>query len=130
MAPNATWIARSVASLSGLAFLLLVSACGGGSAGPSATSNVASVQSNSATLSWAPVTENTDGTQVQDLAGYKVYYGNVPYQFTNEVTLANPALTSYVVDDLASGTWYFAITAYASDGTESQYSNVASKVID
>ena len=31
--------------------------------------------SGSATLDWTPVTQNTDGTVLTDLAGYKVYYG-------------------------------------------------------
>jgi hypothetical protein len=110
---------------------LLLSGCGSVSIGPlSGTSGVTSLQSNSATLSWTPVTENTDGTPVQNLAGYKVYYGTSPDGFANEVTLADPSQTSYVVNDLATGTWYFAITAYTIGGAESAYSNTASKTIN
>jgi hypothetical protein len=46
------------------------------------------------------------------------------------VTLANPSLTSYVVSNLSPATWYFGVTAYASDGTESTLSNVGSKTVN
>jgi len=45
------------------------------------------------------------------------------------VTIANPGISSYVVDGLTSGTWYFSIKAYTSGGTESAASPVASKAI-
>jgi hypothetical protein len=131
MARSKAHFLRFAAALPGLACALLLNACGSVSIGPlTGTSTVTSIQGNSANLSWTPVTQNTDGTALQDLAGYKVYYGNAPYAFTTEVTLANPNATSYVVNDLGTGTWYFAITAYTSSGSESAYSNIASKTID
>ena len=45
------------------------------------------------------------------------------------VTVNNPGLTSYVVGNLAPGTYYFAVTALNSAGAESPMSNVGSKVI-
>jgi hypothetical protein len=38
-------------------------------------------------------------------------------------------VTNYLVTNLSSGTWYFGITAYASDGTESSLSNVGRTTI-
>jgi hypothetical protein len=45
------------------------------------------------------------------------------------IKLVNPGLTSYVVDNLTTGTWYFAITSYAANGVESSKSGVVSTTI-
>jgi hypothetical protein len=87
-------------------------------------------QSNgSATLSWNPPTQNTDGSALQNLAGYRIYHGNSQGSMTNQVTVTNAGLTSYVIASLGAGTHYFGITAYTSDGIESQMSNIGSKTI-
>jgi len=83
----------------------------------------------SATLSWTAPTQNTDGTQLTDLAGYKIYYGTTSGQLTQVISINATGSTTYVVSGLASGTYYFAVTAYASDGTESAQSDVGSKTI-
>jgi hypothetical protein len=85
--------------------------------------------SNSASLSWSPPTQNTNGSALTDLAGYTVYYGTSSTDMTETIQLANPSLTSYVVSDLPSGTYYFSIVAYSSDGTQSAQSNLGSKTI-
>jgi hypothetical protein len=90
----------------------------------------ATIQSfpGSATLSWTAVTANTDGTTLKDLAGYKVHYGPSP-RMSTVVVLSDPRQTRYIVSDLPSGTWYFAVAAYTSSGIEGVWSNVASKTI-
>jgi trimeric autotransporter adhesin len=90
---------------------------------------VQAVAVGSATLSWTPPTTNTDGSPLNDLAGYKVYWGTSQGNYPNSTTLANPGLTSYVVTNLASGTYFFVATAYNSAGVESSFSGVASKTI-
>jgi hypothetical protein len=87
------------------------------------------VASNSASLSWAPPTQNTNGSALTDLAGYTVYYGTSSTDMTQTIQLTNPSLTSYVISNLPSGTYYFSIVAYASDGTQSAQSNLGSKTI-
>lgn len=82
-----------------------------------------------ATLNWTPPTTNTDGTTLSGLAGYRVYYGNSSNALTQTIQLAGAGLTSYVVQNLGSGTWYFAITAYTTSGVESGLSNLGSKTI-
>jgi hypothetical protein len=84
---------------------------------------------NSASLSWSPPTQNTNGSALTDLAGYTVYYGTSSTDMTQTIELTNPSLTSYVVSDLPSGTYYFSIVAYSSDGTQSTQSNLGSKTI-
>ena len=83
----------------------------------------------SATLDWTPPTQNSDGTSLTDLAGYTVYYGTSPSNLNQSVKLTNPGLTAYTVSNLASGTWYFAIASYSSDGAESTPSGVISTTI-
>ena len=83
-----------------------------------------------ATLNWTPVTQNIDGTLAIELAGYQVYYGTSPAAMHSVVVAADPAQTSYVVTNLTSGTWYFAVAAYTTNGTMGLMSNIASKTID
>ena len=86
-------------------------------------------------LAWDPNAE-------PDLEGY-VLYGKQespgpPYDYIDtypEVDLADPLNPSAVVTDLESDvTYYFAVTAYDTEGNESDYSNVVSvlnnKIID
>jgi hypothetical protein len=92
--------------------------------------NVVAVASGTATLSWMPPTENTDGSPLTDLAGFNIYWGTSPANYSNSVTIANPGLTTYVVDNLLPGnTYYFTTTAFNSDDLESTFSNVTSKTI-
>jgi hypothetical protein len=72
---------------------------------------------------------NTNGTPLTNLSGYRVYWGTAAGNYPNGVTLNNPGLTSYVVGNLAPGTYYFVVTALSSAGVESQFSNTASKTI-
>jgi hypothetical protein len=82
-----------------------------------------------AALTWDPVTQNTDGTPMTRLAGYKVYYGRAPWALTHVAVVRDPHVTSYTVRELAPGRWFFAVAAYSRDGTESGGSKVKSKVI-
>ena len=88
------------------------------------------VSLGSATLTWTPPTQNTDGSPLTDLDGYVVYYGLAAGSYSNQIVLNNPGLSTYVVDNLAPNTYYFSITAKNSIGIESNFSNVASKTIN
>lgn len=110
----------------GVSLALGVVACGG--AGVSGSRSALSFN-GSATLNWTPVTKNTDGALLHDLAGYRVYYGTSADSLSTVVELANPNLTTYLVGNLPSGTWYFGVTAYTSAGTESAMSNIMQKTI-
>ena len=86
---------------------------------------VVQVGTSSVTLTWMPPTENTDGTPLTNLAGYRLRYGPQSGNYTNVVTLANPGLATYVLGGLATGTYYIVISAYSQTGVESSYSNEA-----
>ena len=89
----------------------------------------AAAATGTADVSWTPPTTNTDGSTLTDLAGYNIYYGTSPNALNQEVQVPTIGVTNYVISGLTSGTWYFAVTAYSSAGTESSLSNVASKTI-
>lgn len=80
-----------------------------------------------ATLNWTPNTTMSDGTPAT-LAGFRIRYGRSADTLTLQREIAGPATTA-VVGELASGTWYFGVTAYDTLGRESLPSNTASKVV-
>jgi hypothetical protein len=91
--------------------------------------NATGSSTGSATLSWTPPTRNTNGSTLSNLAGYRIYYGTSSSNLSRTVQVANAGLTRYVVPDLSAGTWYFAVRAYTSTGSESTNSNTASKTV-
>jgi hypothetical protein len=85
--------------------------------------------SGSASLSWTPPTQNSDGTTLGNLAGYRVIYGRTSTNLDQTVNVDNPSINRYVVENLSSGTWYFAVVAVNATGVASQLSNTASKTV-
>jgi hypothetical protein len=94
---------------------------------PAFTLTVQQISNGTVTLDWTPPTENTDGTVLSNLKGYRVHYGTSANNLTQSVELANAGLTSYVVSNLSSGTWYFGMSAYSTTGAESSLSGVVSQ---
>jgi hypothetical protein len=92
--------------------------------------SVNEVSNGTATLDWTAVTETTNDTVLTGLAGYIVYYGTSAGNLNQQVTLANPGLTTYTVTNLAPATWYFAVAAYTSDGVVGNKSNVSEKTVN
>jgi len=82
------------------------------------------------TLSWQAPTENADGSTLVDLKGYKVHYGPSSKTYSDTIQLTNPGLTTYVVQNLAAGRYYFAVTAYNAAGQESSLSPEVSTQVD
>jgi len=86
-----------------------------------------------AELTWTAPTQNTDGTPLTDLAGFKIYLGTTqggPYPVS--VDIPDPLATTFTVPNLTEGTtYYFVSTAYNSAATvqESDFSNEATKLI-
>lgn len=90
---------------------------------------VTAMSNGRATLSWTAPIENTDGSPLSNLAGYRIRYGTSAGALTNTIVIENASVTTYVVEDLAPATWYFAVTAVTSVGIESAYSNLANKQV-
>jgi hypothetical protein len=93
--------------------------------------SIAVVQStnNTATLSWTPPTQNTNGTALVNLAGYRVYYGTSPSALKTVVQIASAGTSDYTVTNLTAATWYFSVKAYTAANTESSFSSTVSKKI-
>ena len=122
---------------------VLLTACGGGDDGPAAASTTTSGAGASAsasapltavasakgatTLSWNPPTANDDGSAVK-LTGYRIYWGLNADNLTSSVTLDNPGLTRYVVEQLKPATYYFVATALSKDGESAPSNVIAMKV--
>ncbi len=117
----------ALASIS-LAFCGLLAACNGSAGVDRPVSNGAG-PTNVAELSWTPPTKHTDGTPLLDRSGYKIYIRPTEGSYTELIDLSNPALTTYVAENLAPGTYFFYIAAYDSAGVPSDGSNAVSITI-
>ncbi len=82
-----------------------------------------------ATVHWNPPTQNTNGTTLTNLAGYIINYGTNSSSLTSSVKVTNAGLTSYQIDNLTKGTYYFAVAAYNTSGQTSSLSGKVSKTI-
>ena len=89
------------------------------------TVDVTQVSTTSTTLSWIAPTENEDSTALTDLAGFTIYYGRSSGNYSNQIRIDNPSVTTYVIDNLLPDTYYFATTAFNSAGIESRFSSEA-----
>jgi len=83
----------------------------------------------SMTLSWAAPTQNSDGTPLTDLAGYKIYFGRSQNNYSNQVHIDNPSISTYMIENLVPDTYYVVATSLNGHGVESAYSNIAVKTV-
>jgi hypothetical protein len=92
----------------------------------------ARVEAASVTVSWLAPTTNADGTQVTDLAGFRVYLATStstpPCPSASFFTVPSPTTTK-IITELTAGTMYFtSVTAVDTQGNESACSDSASGV--
>lgn len=116
-----------------IVFSIYLSGCaqsGGGGSDESSGFSVAPRGDGTALVSWTPPTENTDGSTLTDLAGYKIRYGTSPGSYSETITITGSGLTSYLVESLGVSDWYFVMTAFNSSGIESAYSAEVYKAIN
>jgi hypothetical protein len=78
-----------------------------------------------AKLTWVAPTEDTNGAPVSDLAGYYIYYGTDESDLSQVIPVAGADTTTYTINGLGSGTYYFAVSAYNTMGVDSAQSNIA-----
>lgn len=90
---------------------------------------VDAVSLGSVSLSWTPPTENEDGSVLTDLAGYRLYWGTTPGVYTDSVTINNPSISTYLVENMTPGSYEFVATSFNSSGVESTYSTPTTKVV-
>ena len=90
---------------------------------------VLQVATGTATVNWTVPTTNTDGSALTDLAGYRVAYGRSAADLSQTADITTAGATSYTVNNLSTGEWFFAVYAINAAGVESDISNVATKTI-
>jgi len=93
------------------------------------TVNETVIEVGTVELNWAAPTTNQDGSQLNDLAGYRIYHGSSSSKLNNVIEI-DAGLTSYVINNIPFGTHYFSISAIDTNGNESSRSNIASKVVN
>lgn len=100
--------------------LLVLTACS--SPDPSLNSDLSS-EDGTASLSW-------DASTGTDIAGYKIYLATASGSYGAPIATTPTNVTTYTITGLATGTTYFfVVTSFNMDGTESTFSNEVSKVI-
>lgn len=82
-----------------------------------------------AQLNWIPPTQNTDGSALTDLFGYKIYYGRASGVYDKVLEISDPTATGFRVENLAKGTWFFCVKAVNNKGEQSVCSNEGTKEI-
>lgn len=109
--------------------------CGGGGGGGGSSDAGASpapapaTGSGTASLSWSAPTQNTDGSSLTDLAGFRIYYGTNSGSYSNTVTLNSPYTRSYTISSLPANTYYMVVRAFDTANNEGPPSVEASKTI-
>lgn len=118
---------RFIRILGLIAIVSLLSACYDEPESNVDTSSTSSQNtSDSVNLNWTPPSTRTDDTflALSELAGYRIYMGTSSGNLAPLVDLDDESVTQYTVNNLPTGSYYFAITAYDTDGQESSYSQV------
>lgn len=118
---------RDVSTTSGI----IISASDGTIQAALTTFNL-TVESTTAHLSWNAPTTRDDGSPLPlaELVGYRVYAGTAPETLIPLVEINDPITTEYTITNLTPATYYYAVSARNSYGTESGLSVVVSKTIN
>src|SRR5690242_11840001 len=82
-----------------------------------------------ANLSWVAPTQNTDGSSLTNLKGYRILYGTSASNLNLSQSVNSATATSASIAALGAGTWYFAVRAVNSSGAESDNSAVVTRTI-
>ncbi len=77
---------------------------------------------NRVTVAWQAPAENTDGTPISGLSGYRIFYGEQSGSYSDDTFVADPQATEVELD-LAPGSYYMAMSAVTAAGIQSALSN-------
>jgi len=82
-------------------------------------------------LSWTAPSEREDNEPISlsEIAGYKVYYGTIQNDYPNSVDINDGSAEGYTFKGFSTGTYYFVLTTYDTEGRESQYSPAVKIVV-
>ena len=83
---------------------------------------VQSATNGTASLSWLSPTINSTGSL--EVEGYHIYFGSSATNLTHVVSVESPSATSFVINNLPAGDWYFGIASYNAQKIESSMSPI------
>ncbi len=106
----------------------MVTGCGvSGGGNQTTTGGGQTIGNGHVSLAWDAPTTYVDGTPITGPVGFKVYYGTASGAYTQIVDVHTA--TNWSTDSLPHGTWYFDVTCYDANGSESDFSNEISTTI-
>jgi hypothetical protein len=82
-----------------------------------------------ARLQWERPPTKFDGSPLDDLAGYRIAYGQNAKDLDESVYIDDPEQRTYEFATLGDGVWYFEVMGVSADGLEGPPSNPATKSI-
>jgi hypothetical protein len=120
---------RTVAARTTICIIAALLILGGCTRRAPIPSSLSSQGNGTATLSWEPPRRNLDGSAIGNLAGYFIYYGTSPSNLNVIIKIPDPYVTTYTVDRLTPGTYYFRILSFTDTGIKGIASPTVSKTI-
>jgi hypothetical protein len=103
------------------------SSAGSANNSTSSSANNPSAATGTASLSWLSPPANSTGKL--EVEGYHIYFGSSAQDLTHVVNVESPGATSFVINNLPPGTWYFGIASYNAEKVESGMSAIVSAAI-
>ncbi len=107
---------------------IVISASTGSTQASLAGFTITVAKTGTVTLNWQAPTKNTDGTALNDIAGYTIHYGTSAGHLTESASVDTPS-THYTLQNLSPGVWYFTVTAYTTSGVQGNPSAAANTTI-
>ncbi len=112
----------------GLVIFAVVGAVLGGCTGGGGSDSAPPVAQDPAAT--ASLTFQWDPVSVSDLAGYKIYRSTTAGIYGSPIATLSASTTTYQMTNLTKGvTYFFAVSAYDTNGNESPFSNEQSRTI-
>lgn len=81
-----------------------------------------------ATVSWTAPETNIDGSPIDDLAGFRIYFDHTPLSKSSPFTFVGNK-TEFTVPNLEPGLYYFAVSAIDTGGEESDLSEMVTQQV-
>lgn len=97
---------------------------------PAYSVTVSQTALGSVTLNWVAPTQNSDGSALTDLAGFRIYYGTTSGNYNRQISIDNPSISTFVVEQLTQATYFFVATSFNSSGVESSYSREVARTVN
>ena len=82
------------------------------------------------TLTWIIPTQNTDGSPLLDLDGFRIDWARRNSTAKGSIRINNKSVSTYIVENLSPGTYDFTVVALNSKGVSSAPSNSVRRIVE